>query len=29
VSGRLDPQHTPHGLSNPLLDELRHAFPGY
>ncbi len=29
VSGRLDPQHTPHGLSNPLLDELRQAFPGY
>ncbi|MGC1419526.1 MAG: maleylpyruvate isomerase family mycothiol-dependent enzyme [Acidimicrobiales bacterium] len=29
VSGRLDPQHTPHGLIDPLLDELRQAFPGY
>ena len=29
VGGRLDPEHTPFGLDNPLLEELRQAFRGY
>ena len=29
VGGRLDPKHTPFGLDNPLLEELRQAFPDY
>jgi hypothetical protein len=29
VGGRLDLKHTPFGLDNLLLEELRQAFPGY
>lgn len=29
VYGRLDPDHTPHGVASPHLDDLRRAFPGF
>lgn len=29
VYGRLDEQHTPSGLNNPVLDALRTTFPGF